>query len=354
MQGWINRQYRLKTDSGDADMAKALIVGAGGMGKAWARNLTENEQTQIVGWVDIRPGAAAQAAEELKIHAGHIGVDLGNALAETRPDFVVDVTVPEAHRDVTVQALAAGVPVLGEKPMAASMEQATEMVTASERAGKLYMVSQSRRYDPNLQALRGLIATATGPLGILNSDFYIGAHFGGFRDEMPSVLLLDMAIHTLDAARYLCGADPVAVYCEEFNPSWSWYRGDACATALFEMTGGLRYTYRGSWCAEGRMTSWEAEWRAVGPRGTATWDGHGAPVADVVVESGGFFSKTETRPAEVAEIPRGIAGSLRDFLNALQTGATPNGECHDNIKSLAMVFAAIESAARKQRIPVQV
>jgi predicted dehydrogenase len=234
------------------------------------------------------------------------------------------------------------------------MEQAREMVSASERAGKLYMVSQSRRYDPNLQALRGLIDRYTGPLGILNSDFYIGAHFGGFRDEMPSVLLLDMAIHTLDAARYLCGADPVAVYCEEFNPPWSWYRGASSATALFEMTGGLRYTYRGSWCAEGRMTSWEAEWRAVGPHGTATWDGHGAPVADAVVEAGGFHSKTETHRAEVAEVPRGIAGSLRDFLHALQTGATPNGECHDNIKSLAMVFAAIESAALKQRIPVQI
>jgi predicted dehydrogenase len=66
----------------------------------------------------------------------------------------VDVTVPEAHRDVTLQALAAGVPVLGEKPMASSMDEARAMVAASERAGKLYMVSQSRRYDgphPRLQ-----------------------------------------------------------------------------------------------------------------------------------------------------------------------------------------------------------
>jgi len=57
----------------------------------------------------------------------------------------------------------------------------------------------------------------------------------------------------------------------------------ASATALFELSGGLRFTYRGSWCAEGRPTSWEAEWRAVGPHGSATWDGHAAPVAEVVV-----------------------------------------------------------------------
>lgn len=333
---------------------KALIVGAGGMGRAWGRNLRDCEQTEVVGWVDIRPGIAEQAADEVGLSGLHLGTDLGKALAETRADFVVDVTVPEAHHAVTLQALQAGLPVLGEKPMASSMEEAWEMVAASERAGKLYMVSQSRRYDPRLRAYRQLIERETGPLGILNSDFYIGAHFGGFRDEMDSPLILDMAIHTFDAARYLSGADPVAVYCEEFNPPWSWYRGDACATAIFEMTGGLRYTYRGSWCSEGRHTPWESEWRAVGPKGTATWDGRGAPVAEVVVETGEFHSKLEERTTPVKEEPyQGIAGSLRDFLHALATGATPMGECHDNIKSLAMVFGAIESAAAGKRVSIK-
>jgi predicted dehydrogenase len=328
------------------------------MGKAWARNLksaAEEGMVEHAAWVDIRDGAAAAAAEELEIAGlAYTGSDLGKALADVKPDFLVDVTIPEAHRDVTIQALEAGIPVIGEKPMAHTMEAAREMVAASERTGKLYMVSQSRRYDARLHAYRKLIEERVGTPGILNSDFYLGPHFGGFRDEMDHVLLLDMAIHTFDAARYLSGADPVSVYCEEFNPAWSWYKGAASATALFEMSGGLRYTYRGSWCAEGRQTSWEAEWRAVGPQGTATWDGHGAPVAGTVAEQGGFFSGTQDTTAEVAQgVPGGIAGSLRDFLNALSTGATPMGECHDNIKSLAMVFAAIESAKTGQRVKVE-
>lgn len=331
-------------------MFRALIVGAGNMGKAWGRNLRDCEQTEVVGWVDIRPEAAEKAADELEFAGIYTGDELGKALAETKPDFVVDVTIPESHRDVTLQALAAGVPVIGEKPMADSMEHAREMVAASEKAEKLYMVSQSRRYNAQLAAYQRLISERVGVPGILNSDFYIGAHFGGFRDEMASPLLLDMAIHTLDAARYLSGADPVAVYCEEFNPGWSWYQGNACATAIFEMTGGLRYTYRGAWCSDGRHTSWEAEWRAVGPNGSATWDGSNAPVADSITANEGFFRPIETQVAEVPDIPYGIAGSLRDFLNALETGATPMGECHDNIKSLAMVFAAIESAATGQKV----
>ena len=335
---------------------KALLVGAGGMGQTWGRNLKDNSNVEIAGWVDLRPGAAAAAADALEVSVPHTGEDFGKALAETKPDFVVDVTIPEAHHGVTLQALAAGVPVLGEKPMAASMAEAREMVAASEKAGKLYMVSQSRRYDARIHAFRQLVAEETGPLGILNSDFYIGAHFGGFRDEMASVLLLDMAIHTFDAARYVSGADPVSVYCEEFNPGWSWYKGASSATALFEMTGGLRYTYRGSWSSEGRDTSWEAEWRGVGPRGTATWDGTGTPPsAGVVRGAEGFTRESDTIEGAVRhDAPGGIAGSLAEFLSALQTGETPMGECHDNIKSLAMVFAAIESSASGRRVPVQI
>ncbi|MCC6729017.1 MAG: Gfo/Idh/MocA family oxidoreductase [Chthonomonadales bacterium] len=332
---------------------RALIVGAGGMGRAWGRNLKEHPDVLVVGWVDLRSEVAARAAAELGFVDVHTGADLGRAIAEARPDFVVDVTVPEAHHDVTVQSLGAGLPVLGEKPMASSMAEARQMVAASEQAGKLYMVSQSRRYDARIHALRRLIRAHVGPLAILNSDFYVGAHFGGFRDEMVSPLVLDMAIHTFDAARFLCDADPVAVYCEEFNPPWSWYRGNACATAVFEMSGGLRYTYRGSWCGEGRHTSWDSEWRAVGPRGTATWDGHGAPVAETVTAAAGFHSEVERRTEEAEEgVAGGIAGSLRDFLRALETGAAPMGECHDNIKSLAMVFGAIESASTGRRVPV--
>ena len=337
-----------------AQQFRALLVGAGGMGQQWAKNLAAHPDVAIAGWVDLRTDAAAQAAHELGIDVGTTGTDVERALAALRPDFLVDVTIPEAHHDVTLMALAAGVPVIGEKPMAATMEQARAMVAASERANTLYMVSQSRRYNAQLQALRRLIVEQTGALGILNADFYIGAHFGGFRDQMDSPLILDMAIHTFDAARYLSGADPVSVYCEEFNPPWSWYRGAASATAIFEMTGGLRYTYRGSWCAEGRITSWEGEWRAVGLNGSATWDGHTAPVAEVVTKTSGFLSEVEPHVASVAEMPLGIAGSLRDFLHALTTGATPMGECHDNIKSLAMVFAAIESAATGQRVAISI
>jgi predicted dehydrogenase len=332
---------------------KALLVGAGAMGQSWAKTLRDSSDAQTTGWVDIRPGAVAEAIDKLQLTGIKPYDDLGNALAELRPDFVVDVTIPEAHRDVTVGALAAGVPVLGEKPMADSMASARQMIAASERAGKLYMVSQSRRYDARVLAFRQAIDEHVGKLGILASDFFLGPHFGGFREQMKNPLILDMAIHTFDNARQISGEDPLSIYCREFNPAWSWYKGDTSATAIFEMTGGLQYTYSGSWCAQGLNTSWQSEWRAFGPRGAATWDGEHDPVVARVTGDEGFFHTTEkiTVPA-AAGVAGGIAGSLAEFLESLRTGKTPQGECHDNIKSLAMVFAAMESSATDRRVDV--
>src|SRR5882724_928598 len=167
----------------------ALLVGAGAMSAQWAKNLASCSETRLAGWVDVRPGAAALAAGKLDLPSLVVGTDLKAALATVKPDFVVDVTSPDAHHDVTLAALAAGVPVLGEKPMADTMERARAMVAASERADRLFMVSQSRRYNAKLVATRRLIEDRLGGIGILNSDFYIGAHFGGFRDQMNSPLL---------------------------------------------------------------------------------------------------------------------------------------------------------------------
>lgn len=329
---------------------RALLVGAGGMGKAWARNIAEFPEVTLAGWVDVRPEAAALAGVETGVTAEVYGTGLTQAIKDAAPDFVVDVTIPEAHHEVTLTALGHGLPVIGEKPMAATMHQAKEMVAAADAAGKLYMVSQARRYNRQLQAYRDFVQESLGGIGILNADFYIGAHFNGFRDEMESPLILDMAIHTFDEARFISGKDPVAVYAEEFNPHWSWYKGDSSATALFEFEDDLRFTFRGSWAAEGLHTSWDGDWRSVGKNGTAIWEHNNVPYAEVVRKSGEFHSEMER--VEITPTPgfEFIKGSFAQFLAALKGGPTPDGECHDNIKSLAMVFAVKESSRRRERV----
>jgi len=76
------------------------------------------------------------------------------------------------------------------------------------------VVSQNRRYNPGLVAFRRLVLSRLGGIGALSADFYSGYHFEGFREEMASPLLLDMAVHTFDAARYYhrCGCPERLLY----------------------------------------------------------------------------------------------------------------------------------------------
>jgi len=330
---------------------RCVVVGAGGISNAWFPPLSK-ERVNVVAVVDLRPEAAKAQVEKYQLQA-EVSTDLEATLAKHQPDFVVDLTVPEAHCAVTCTALRAGCHVIGEKPMASSMAEARQMVTAAEETGKLYMVSQSRRWDAKHVAVKKTVPRV-GTLTTINCDFYIGAHFGGFRDEMPSPLILDMSIHHFDLCRFMTGADPVAVYCKEFNPKGSWYRGDVAASAIFEMSNGVIFTYRGSWCAEGCHTSWNGDWRFIGTKGTLLYEHDKEPYGEVVVGKEGFHREKE--PLKVAKPAvkfGGMHGALREMLAFLRTGVAPQTECHDNIKSLAMVFAAIESNKKGRRVPVR-
>jgi predicted dehydrogenase len=324
---------------------RAVIVGAGAVSRIWSKILHDHPGVDVEGWVDVRPDSAAEGAALLGI-SPLITDNLAEALEKVRPRFVLDCTPPTAHRQVTETCLRAGVPVLGEKPMACSMADARAMVQTAEATGVLYAVSQSRRYDAALEAFRRTFELI-GPPEILNADCYWPVYSDGFRDDLDSPLLLDMAIHQFDMARYLTGANAIMVAAESFRPSWSRWRGHASATVIFEMAGGPRFTYRGSWDAYGCPTSGSAEWRAVGPRGTAVWDGQSAPRYELDDGSSGEIA-TSGSPGT------SLGGALEDFLRALSSGSRPMGSCDDNIHSLAMSLAAVDAARAGARLPVEV
>jgi len=122
------------------------------------------------------------------------------------------------------------------------------------------------------------------------------------------------------------------------------------------MTDGLIYCYRGSWCAEGLNTTWECDWRVIGERGSVAWDGADSFCAEVVAKAGGF--RSEMREIEVPAAPEpskegGHAGQIADFVRCIRSGETPETVCTDNVKSVAMVFAAIESSRSGRTVQVR-
>jgi predicted dehydrogenase len=336
---------------------RVMQVGLGSMGRTWLKVLQASPRVELAGAADLRPEALEKAVAEFGIAREKTSTDFKALLRKLKPEALVDATVPEAHLEVTLAAFRAKAHVLGEKPLADTLAHARRMVAAAKRSQRTYMVSQNRRWIPQVRAIREALAQGLlGALTTVNCDFYIGAHFGGFRAQMPHPLILDMSIHHFDMLRCMVQLDAEMVYCHEFNPKGSWCQGDAACSAVFEMQQGVVFTYRGSWCAEGNDTSWQGAWRFIGEQGTIVWDGDHAPVVELVTPAPGKF----TYPRERKELPPLSTGpnhqaeSLERFLNALEAGSQPESSCEENLPSLAMVFGAVESAKRKRRVKVAV
>ncbi|MBT3379777.1 MAG: Gfo/Idh/MocA family oxidoreductase [Lentisphaerae bacterium] len=337
---------------------QAILVGCGSICNAWLKGIKESDAVAIVGLVDLDEDQSVKVAEAHDLQDVPRGTDMVAMIQQVAPDAVFDCTIPEAHFTVTTTALAHGCHVLGEKPLADTMDNAQAMVRAAQDAGLTYAVIQNRRYQDAIRSIRACLDRGTiGNITTVNADFYLGAHFGGFRDRMEHVLLLDMAIHTFDQGRLLSGADPVSVYCHEWNPAGSWYDHDASAHCIFQMTDGLVFNYRGSWCSEGLNTTWECDWRIVGDKGSITWNGGNQIHCEVVKKTGGFISETEAVDIPI-ETPEGMyqshKGVIMEFVRCIREGTAPETVCTDNVKSLAMVFGAIESAESGRKVDITV
>ena len=333
---------------------RAILVGCGGISRAWLGSEAIRKKVTIVGLVDLQQEVAEARKAEFALAQARTGTDLAALLKQTDPTIVFDCTVPEAHCAVTLSALRHGCHVFGEKPMSDSMPAARRMLTAARKANRTYAVMQNRRYLAGIRALKRFLDSGRiGPIVAVHSDFFMGIHFGGFRDIMDHVLLLDMAIHTFDQARFITGTDAASVYCHEWTPRGSWYRSGPSAAAIFEMTGGVVYTYRGSWCAEGCPTSWEASWRIIGETGTLLWNGGPDFRCERVKGTAGV-----TRPVRPLKVPlagnrrlaKGHQSAIDMFLTAIAKGTAPETEAADNIKSLAMVHGAVKSATTGRKV----
>ncbi|TDF96167.1 Gfo/Idh/MocA family protein [Paenibacillus piri] len=335
---------------------KVVLVGCGKMAVRWVKYALSRKDTEIVACVDIRLEAAEAMAKEHQLGC-RCFTDMEEAIKATGANLVFDVTIPEVHKQVVTTAVKHGCDVVGEKPMAATMADAVEVERIVRESGHTYTVMQNRRYLKQIRELRGMIAAGTiGQAGFVTANFFLGPHFGGFREAMDNPLLLDMAIHTFDQARFLLRADPVSVYCHEFNPTGSWYSGNAAAACIFEFSDGTVFTYNGSWCANGAPTSWHADWRVVGSKGTAIWDGTHDPYCSVVSdnqEEGAFFHEyKQISPDKGWEGQEGHDGCFDEMFAALSEGRRAETDSSDNLKSMAMVFGAIKSARTGEKVQI--
>ena len=314
------------------------------MAPVWFQAAREVPRLEIVGLVDVRPGAAEASRGEFFPRAA-VGTDVTRMLAELHPDLLFNCTLPEAHHAVILAGLQADAHVLSEKPLAASVTQARELVDEAARRQRLLAVTQNYRYRAAPRTVRDVLASGRiGHVVAMTCDYFDALHFGNFRDTMEHPLLLEMAIHHFDLARFFGADEPTRVDCCEWNPAGSWYRQGANAFATFQFASDLVFSYRGSWCSEGRPTAGNGRWRFCGTRGTLEWDGADGIHVETVAKAGGFKSELASDAIPVRPAPgrdQSHLSLMQEFVDCIDADRQPETCGQDNVRSLMMVCAAI-------------
>ena len=138
---------------------RMIQVGTGGHGAGWCELYPAAQHVQdglikVVAAVDINPDALKNAQAFLGLDASQCYTDIQRAFAENRADFCTVVVPPAHHEEVVDAALARGMHILSEKPIADSMAASVRIAAKVRRAGAKMGVTMSHRFDQDKTTLR--------------------------------------------------------------------------------------------------------------------------------------------------------------------------------------------------------
>jgi predicted dehydrogenase len=178
-----------------ATRTRVGVIGAGALGYHHVRLLRDLPGVEFMGFFDVRPERAAQVSAELGAPAFATGDDLIDACE------ALTVVVPTpAHHAVARAALERGRHLLIEKPLAASLEEADDLLDVAERAGALVQTGHVERFN---RAIRGALPYVDRPRFIESNRL---APFNPRGSDVAVVL--DLMIHDIDLILTLVG-EPV-------------------------------------------------------------------------------------------------------------------------------------------------
>ncbi len=321
-------------------MTSIGLIGAGLLGgyhaQRW-RQLGVSVDTVF----DVDTHAAARLAAD-------VGATVVGTLDEViaRADVVDVCTPPTAHREPTLMALRAGRPVICEKPLARSLDDAQAMVEASEATGTPLLVAHVVRFFPEFARVHDLVAGgAIGKPGVYRSSRL--ASFPQWRawyaDETVSGgVLLDLLSHDFDFARWCCG-EVKRIFVRRAR--WNGPPRGEHVFALLRFRSGAIGHIEGGWSRP--PGGWRTHVEIAGDGGLLDVSGTDIQPVQVRLHSG----QPLILAAQPADDP--YLAELRHFLACIETGVAPRVTPRDALAALRISLAGMASAATGRPVTVE-
>jgi predicted dehydrogenase len=337
------------------------VAGAGLIGRRHIEEVDASSDARLASIVDPGP-AAAQVAEEF-------GVPLHSSLAELfeqdKPDGVILATPNQLHVEGGLECVAAGVPVIVEKPIGDSVEGATRLVQAADAAGVALLTGHHRNYSPIMAKAREVVASGVlGPIVAVvgTALFYKPDDYfdvgGGWRREPGGGPILLNLIHEVNNLQSLVG-DVVRVQATTSNATRGFPVEDTAAMVLTFANGALGTFLLSDTAASAR--SWEQTaqenlsypshpdedaYHLAGTTGSLS-----VPTMRLKVFPGArsWWEPFETSTVEL-ERSDPLANQVTHFAAVIRGEAEPICSGRDGLNTLRVVDAVVESARTGQPV----
>jgi predicted dehydrogenase len=334
------------------DILKGALIGCGFFAQNHLHAWRDLAGAEIVALCDADPQRLRETGAAFGID--RLYADAAQMLASEQLDFVDIATTVNSHRALVEMVAGAGAAAICQKPFAPNMEDAEAMVRACERAGVALMVHENFRWQTPILAVKraldqGRIGTPFWGRVTFRSayDVYSGQPYLATDERF---IIQDLGIHILDIARCLFGdVNHITAATRRVNPKIA---GEDVATMLATHRGGVTSIIDCSYATQLPSDPF--------PQTLVEIDGSEGSIRLLADYRLQIHSPSETVTLDCApellawaskpwhNIQGSVFNIQQHWIDCLRCGAEPATSGRDNLKTLALVEAAYESAKRQQ------
>ncbi|MDR1734975.1 MAG: Gfo/Idh/MocA family oxidoreductase [Oscillospiraceae bacterium] len=348
------------------------ILGVGGIAGAHIRSYQKMpEDAKVVAGADIIKGKARKRLDQLGEPEALAFDSAEELLKSVELDAVSVCAYNTSHAELTIAALEAGLPVLLEKPMCVTMEEAAAILRAEKKAGKIVSVGFQPRYDPNSKKIKEIVQS-----GELGQIYYVQTG-GGRRRGIPGNTFIeektagmgalgDIGCYGLDMPLNSLGyPKPLTVSASKFdlfgtNPKLyseaARFDVDDFAVALIRLEGGITLDFRMSWAMHldtmgPTFFLGDKAGLKVQPSGSGAWDGR---VGGLTLYHDAFGDPTETPIHFSTRDVDLFFEKVKAFVTAVQTNGPAPIPTSEIIYNQAIVSGILTSAREQAEIKIEI
>ena len=297
------------------------------------------------GWklaaVAVRNTTAQKAATELGVE--HVYSDYHDLVNDETVEVVDVLTQPSLRREVVAAAAAAGKHIIVEKPFGMSADECRRMVEVADQYGVHLAIHQNYRWQKGCFLAHHIVRA-----GLVGTPFLMSIEKLGQQDDtrkdsvyatFDDYLTLHWNTHFVDLFRYWSGRDPQQVSARTARMIGQNYRSDNFLLSLHDFGAGLMGHILHSELLRSSLS--HDACRIDGDEGSLVFDFAGG---HILLDSRKLGQQLHTIDTSAMTWMDSLCGSMGDLLLAIEGNRQPLVSGRDNLKTMDIIFAEIQSA----------